>query len=240
MAELQFTGYRTLGKYGQVGLGPFGRTVDIDRTDGRFTADDSFPHPEQVGNSYREAGIHAFLNVQHTDNNTNPTRGVKWKNQLTLHQEVGGTENQLARLSSEFSIYLTPTWPRFQPTLAIRAGVASNVGDYKFFQAQSIGNLVNLRRFRRNRFAGRTLAYQNLDLRIPFFKLSAYVFKGNGGFLAFADQGRVWLDGEQSNTWHRSVGPGIWFNFYGFAVISATYAFSPEENLFTIQGGFFF
>ena len=214
--------------------------VEIDRTEGRFTADDNFPHPEQVESSYREAGVLAFLNVKHVNDNVYPTRGVKWQNQLSLHQEIGGTSNQLARINSEFSIYLTPNWRRFQPTLAMRAGIGTNVGDYKFFQTQSVGNLQNLRGFRRNRFAGKAMAYQNVDLRIPLFNLSAYVFKGKGGLLGFADQGRVWTEGEYSDVWHRSAGPGLWFNFYDYFLLSATYGISREENLLTIQGGFLF
>ena len=240
VGEIQLSAYRTVGKFGKFGIGPFGRLVEIEETEGRFTAEESFPHPEQVEMTYREVGIQTYLNFQHVNDKINPTRGVKWKNQLTLHQEIGGTENQLGRVSSEFSIYLTPNWRRFQPTLAMRAGIGTNIGAYKFFQAQSVGNLLNLRGFRRNRFAGKTMAYQNLDLRIPLFNMSAYVFKGSGGILGFADQGRVWVDGDTSDIWHRSAGPGIWFNFYGYILLSATYAFSPEENLFTIQGGFLF
>jgi hypothetical protein len=64
---------------------------------------------------------------------------------------------------------------------------------------------------------------------------------GSWGLSAFADTGRVWLDGESSDTWHSSVGGGLWFSWLtNRAAASIGVSHSKEDNLvYFVLGGHF-
>jgi hypothetical protein len=48
------------------------------------------------------------------------------------------------------------------------------------------------------------------------------------GVLGGFDYGRVWLDGENSNKWHKSYGGGLWLN--GLGVITARLTYFKSES----------
>jgi hypothetical protein len=59
--------------------------------------------------------------------------------------------------------------------------------------------------------------------------------------VGLADIGRVFLDGERSDTWHGAVGGGVWFGFLTRAnAISVVVARSEERSRLYIQAGFGF
>ena len=50
------------------------------------------------------------------------------------------------------------------------------------------------------------------------------------GIFGGADVGRVWIDGEDSDTWHNSVGGGFWVN--AVDMISGQFgAFNSDDGL---------
>ncbi|QNP53694.1 hypothetical protein H9L05_09210 [Hymenobacter qilianensis] len=51
---------------------------------------------------------------------------------------MNGERLNFGRLASEFRFYLTPNFP-FQLTWAGRIGGARNLGDYRFYQANTLG-----------------------------------------------------------------------------------------------------
>ncbi|MEO5569739.1 MAG: BamA/TamA family outer membrane protein, partial [Bacteroidia bacterium] len=98
----------------------------------------------------------------------------------------------------------------------------------------------NLRGYLRGRYAGRSIVYTNVDLRVPLLRFHSYLFPGFAGVLGFYDQGRVWNDNETSNTWHSGYGGGVWLSPLGMAIVNFTYAVSKEEKLFAVSLGFLF
>ena len=125
-------------------------------------------------------------------------------------------------------------------TLATRFGGGLNIGDYEFFQANTLGGLSNLRGYRRTRFTGESSLYNNTDLRLRLFNFKAYVFSASLGILAFHDIGRVWADGEDSRIWHTSAGGGVWVAPFSQTVISFMYGISKEDQLPLLKVGFLF
>jgi len=113
---------------------------------------------------------------------------------------------------------------------AFRLGVGHNFGDYEFPQAQYLGGTENLRGCRRDRFAGRTMAYNNTEIRLKVADFNTYLFPGSFGILVFNDVGRVWADGEKSDDWHVGNGGGIWVSPVRRFVIAASYTRSKEEK----------
>ena len=64
---------------------------------------------------------------------------------------------------------------------------------------------------------------------------------GVWGLTAFGDVGRVWLDGESSDTWHTSVGGGLWFSWPSRRLsASVGVSHGDEETLFYVTGGLHF
>src|SRR5699024_3425568 len=148
------------------------------------------------------------------------------------------------RLSSTMRIYYT--FPEIATTLATRVGNVTNIGDYTFFQANSLGGesfsngYGNLRGFLRDRFSGRTIFYHNTELRTKLIDFESYFFPGSAGIFTFFDEGRVWADHKSSDLWHFGYGGGIWASPLQRAVLTAGLAFSQEERLFNVSIGFLF
>ncbi len=136
-------------------------------------------------------------------------------------------------------------------TLALRAGGKKVFGLYPFHEAASIGSggfqtgglgypSDSLRGFRTGRFAGDAAAFGNADLRLKLSRITL-ILPGTWGLVGFADVGRVWLQGETSDTWHSGAGGGLWLSFLNDrSALSAGIEHSKEEDLFYFTGGFSF
>jgi hemolysin activation/secretion protein len=114
------------------------------------------------------------------------------------------------------------------------------MGDYEFYQANTLGNSENLRGYWRTRFAGRSSVYQNTELRFNLATLRGYVFRGKLGLLGFFDDGRVWIKEENSSTMHMGYGGGIYYLPYNMMAFTAYFSTSKEASFATLRAGFFF
>jgi hemolysin activation/secretion protein len=147
---------------------------------------------------------------------------------------------------SEFSFYITPNIP-YQLTFAGRIGGAMNFGDFEFYQANTLGSVTglgygggNLRGFRKTRFVGDKIFYQNAEVRLQLLRFNTYIFPGKFGVLGLFDNGRVWAENEISKKWHMGYGGGIWIDFFHRLIMTATYSLSDEDRVFNFRLGFFF
>jgi hypothetical protein len=143
------------------------------------------------------------------------------------------------------STYL-PAGSRGRATLALRAGGRHMMGKYPYFQAASLGGggvfggEDTLRGFRPNRFIGDSSFYANADLRLYVSRFFV-ALPGDWGLFGFGDVGRVWLEGESSNTWHTSWGGGLWIALLSRSnAIAFTVAQSEQRTAFFIRAGFSF
>ena len=92
--------------------------------------------------------------------------------------------------------------------LAARAGGRKLWGDYAWFDAAYVGG-TNNRGYRNHRFAGDSSLTGTLSLRAWLGDVGLKVVALRLGVIAFGDTGRVWADGEDSKTWHSSLGGGL-------------------------------
>jgi len=143
------------------------------------------------------------------------------------------------QLKTDLAFYATPNF-NFPVTIALRMGAATNIGDYKFFQANSLGSNTRLRGYRNNRFTGRSYLYQNTEARFKLINFRNYIFTGNFGVFGFFDAGRVYSDNAEASTWHTGYGPGFWMNFYNKILVSSSYGMSKEGRYVTLKGGLSF
>lgn len=109
----------------------------------------------------------------------------------------GGAEGVLAAYAGSKRVHL-----------ALRAGGRRLWGDAPWFEAAHLGGLNN-RGFRSHRFVGNSSLYGSVSLRGWLGRLPIPLLPTRVGLVAFTDTGRVWLENEDSDTWHTSYGGGL-------------------------------
>jgi Omp85 superfamily domain/Calcineurin-like phosphoesterase len=166
-----------------------------------------------------------------------PTRGVIWKTELSSMAGMDKNSHSITKLSSDLAVYASLRDPA-KLVVVLRFGGGHIFNDnYEYFQAFDLGANNYLRGFRKNRFSGQSVMYQTTEARIKLFESGSYIFPGAVGIVAFNELGRVWYKGEVSHRWHDDFGGGLYYSPYNFAIVSATIAHSPENNLFNFSIG---
>ena len=231
---------RRLGPH-QFYAGPIYQRVRVERTPGRFI--EQMAEANGLLNTMFEpkhyAGVKAGYIVDTRNNDWRPTKGVIWSTDYTGMRGMNSQAPNLSQLISEVSGFWTPS---ISPgiTLAARVGGTLNFSDYEFYQAATLGGLSNLRGYRRTRFAGENSVYNNLEFRAYLGTLNTMLVSAKIGVLGFHDVGRVWIDNENSNTWHNGYGGGLWAEPFRRVVLVGTYGLSRNENMTVIRLGFQF
>jgi hypothetical protein len=162
------------------------------------------------------------------DNRILPRRGIYWQTGVRYLQGVNNTENKLTQLNSDFTFYINLV--KNVIVLTDRFGGGHNFGDFEFYQAQYLGSEDNLRGYRRFRFAGRSKAYNNVEMRIRLANFKTYLFPGALGIFGFYDTGRVWADNDNSEKWLSGYGGGFWIAPLKRMVLTLTYSLSEEDK----------
>jgi len=224
-------------------FGPLLQRTKMDEDDnlGKFINSDSQTDIdiEDLNKSKLYTGGNVQLVIDNTDNPKIPNRGVKFLQEFNYYQGINENSDNLGSMVSELSLF----WSRQIPsriTWATKFGGGVNWGDYEFFQAQTLGGQNNLRGYRRSRYLGHAVVYNNTEARIKLDNLTTRLFPASLGMILFHDIGRVWYKGENSSKWHNSYGAGIWLAPMNLLVVSATLAIGEEEVLPAFTFGFQF
>jgi hypothetical protein len=99
----------------------------------------------------------------------------------------------------------------------------------------------NARAYRSHRFAGDSSLYGSAELRFWFGTRSSPIVPVRVGVFGLVESGRVWLEGEDSNTWHTTYGGGLLFQPLGSpATVHATVATGDEGTHFRFGTGYAF
>jgi len=223
----------------RIGIGPGYEHFWVEKQENKYLTSIDFSDKEDIDNPSRFVTLNTYANVNYVDHNLFPTRGVRWFNSAKYYSEIQGRRLDFAQLKTSISFYGTPNFD-FPVTLALNIGAATNIGNYKFFQANSLGSNTYLRGYRNNRFSGRSHLYNNTELRLTISNLRNYFLTGTYGIFGFFDSGRVFSDNPEKGTWHTGYGPGLWISFYNKFLMSAGYGRSKEGGYFTISNGFSF
>lgn len=219
--------------------GVFYQKYTVEETPGRYISDAGLD-PE-VFETQDYGGFNLGYLFDNRDSETLPTRGLYWNTEASFNYDLDRAGKTFSHVASDLGLFLSFKKPQ-RTVLAFRFGGSKIFGDYEFFQASTLGGNTNLRGFRANRFSGDACLYQNTEFRFRLFNFSNYISKGEFGILAFNDVGRVWLEGEDSNTWHHGYGGGIWVSPFSVAVLTACYERSKDEEggLFTLRFNYLF
>lgn len=185
-------------------------------------------------------GAEGRLIINTKNNEVIPTRGLYLNAFTRSMMKLNGKAKEFNQSGGSLSFY-TDFLFRNHIIIASSFGLNHNFGRFEIPQAQYLGFRQNLRGYRYQRFAGRTRAYNNSEVRINFGDLNLYLLKGPFGVVGFHDIGRVWADGETSDTWHKGYGGGIWLAPFNKMVVSGLLTFSEEEKALPfVTFGFYF
>ena len=231
---------RKLSDYETVFVGPAFQTVNVERRPNRSLPETENGQLEGYSLPHAYAGARLEYVLDSRDSKVLPAKGVFWNISANLLKGTNATSADVALVHSQLAFYKTLRIP-FKLTLATRFGGGHTFGNsFEFFQAQTLDGPTTLRGYRRNRFSGQTSVYNNTEARLRLFSFTTYLFPASIGIFGFHDVGRVWVDNEDSDKWHRGYGGGIWLSPLNQVVISAGYATSAEENLLLVRAGFLF
>lgn len=132
---------------------------------------------------------------------------------------VWDLEAAYGAVTAEARVYQALPIPT-SPVMAVRAGGRRVWGDVPFYDAAYLGGTADLRSYPHDRFAGEGSLYGNAELRVPVGRVPLYLFRVRLMLFGFGDVGRVFVDGESSDTWHTAFGGGVSIGFI-----------SPQNNL---------
>jgi hypothetical protein len=201
-------------------------------------------HPAMVGldsqsvfakKSY--AGGKAVFAINTLNSDLLPTRGINWTTDFTALQSLNESAKSYTRLLSALDIYSILDQPnRLLLSLHLGGGhIFSN--HFEYYQALTLGGNNYLRGYRVNRFAGASMAYGSVALRVKLFDFNVHVLKGDFGLVGFNDVGRVWMPGEDSRKWHDGYGAGIYLTPFNSVMVSVLAGFSDEDTLLNFSIG---
>jgi hypothetical protein len=175
-------------------------------------------------------GADARIAINSLNNKALPTRGFMLDAGVRPLIGLNGKGTNLIQTNFDMRIFMNLfSYPRL--VLVTRVGWGKNYGHYEFPQAWYLGGTENLRGFRKQRFAGRSMLFNNTELRVKLTDFNIYLFPGSLGLLVFNDIGRVYVDGESSNKWHDGYGGGIWISPIKRFVFTVSLAHSDEEKI---------
>ena len=175
--------------------------------------------------------------INNLNNELLPTRGVIWNTEFTSLAGTNKNSHPISTVTSDLAVYASLRDPaKLVAVLRFGGGHIFN-SNYEYFQALNLGANNFLRGYRKNRFSGQSLMYQTTELRVKLFESKSYIVPGAVGLIGFNEVGRVWVKNEVSHKWHHDFGGGFYYSPYNFALVSATIAHSPEENLFNFSIG---
>ncbi|WP_439697593.1 hypothetical protein ACFGVS_04215 [Mucilaginibacter sp. AW1-7] len=176
-------------------------------------------------------GVVASARLDTRNKATIPTKGILWN--TTIGGYTGLSKNShstYGQILSEFSFYLNPDKDSVL-VIANRTGLGTTVGNATYFQLMKLGGAQNFRGFHTNRFTGKSIAYNNLELRLKVLDFTSYLLPGSLGIIGFNDVGRVWVPGEKSDQWHDGYGGGFYVIPAQLVLIEAVMGFSKEGSL---------
>lgn len=196
--------------------------------------------PEEAVFGYKFfAGPTAGIVYDSRNNDVMPTTGKHLVLNIYGQQQLNGSHNNFVQAVVDAAHFYALNKDS-TIVLANRIGGGTTIGQPYFFQLLYLGGTTNLRGYRNYRFAGKSYAFHNVELRIKLFDFVSYLLPGTVGITLFNDVGRVWQPGESSARWHNGYGGGIYIQPAGITLIQVQAGHSTEGWLPYVRIGFRF
>jgi hypothetical protein len=226
----------SVGTHSSVRVGPVLKYVSTDERPGRFLA--TLGDVYGAGN-FGEVGAGLVFRHDSRDRPGTGTKGVMLELGGTLYPPVWDVDSTFGEVHGQAVTYLSARAP-LDPTLALRIGGKKVWGAFPYFEAAFIGDPSTVRLGRENRYAGDGSAYGSAELRLALAHFDL-VLPTQLGVFGLADAGRVFLEGESSDTWHTAFGGGLSLSYLQQAyTLSVALASGDERTAVYVQAGFGF
>ncbi len=215
--------FRNAHHPGGFSLGIGAESVRLDRTPDRIFDANSELYPADSALFDRAYYVGTGLRYEfgNYDNGSYRREGIHFVTNAQYRYRVDPETTNIVSMDAALTIY-QHLWKG--ATFVTRVGGGASFGDWYFYNGQTLG-ADKLRGYRRERFVGDGAVYQNIDLRQQIGKVLYSRFGVFGSF----DHGRVWLDGQDSDQWHRAYGGGLFLRPLSLFTITAGY-FIPEDD----------
>lgn len=208
-----------VGKFGsELKIQTSFETIEIEETNNRFINTPGIVNPA-VFEHQQFVGGKIQYRFENYDNPSNPTLGMGFMVSSAWKMNLKETERNFPELEAKlnFNHKIDKNGKIVLATLFKAKSILNN--NFEFYQGATLGGDYDLRGFRNERFLGKQSFFNSSDIRISLGKINGSLVPMSYGILGGFDYGRVWLDGEKSNTWHKSFGGGFWLN--GLDVVTA-------------------
>lgn len=175
--------------------------------------------------------IAAGLTFDYRDHKEFPLNGYFLDFNLSYLPTVFNLKSEMTKIGFDLRAYFENNFITTN-SIGLRSSGNFVFGDYPFFLGANLGGSRNIRGLPTNRFIGdASIAFQ-ADWKI-FIGKPRIIIPGKLGIKLFSDIGRVFLESEESKTWHSSIGTGLFFDILDRTItINFDAAFSKDWNRF--------
>ena len=172
-------------------------------------------------------GLFLDFNWDRRDDKLLPTRGINFNIILQGFEGLNNSSQSFAQAFSQLSFYKSLN-ANGSIVIANRFGGGLTSGSPAFYQSAFLGSQDNLLGFRKNRFAGDHVLYNNLEARITLPNFLESIMPGKIGLIGYYDAGRIWVRNETSDTIHHGYGGGVFLTPFNKFFIRGVAGFSKE------------
>jgi len=172
-------------------------------------------------------GFSSTLEIDTRNREILTEKGLKWTTNFGYNVGVSEFAGSYGNFSSDFTFFYSFKTPS-RVTLSNRTGFAQVFGKYEFYQANYLDGYDQLRGFRKFRFGGERIIYNNTDLTIRLLNVRAYILPTQIGLTLFYDTGIASVEGQDSDEWHNGYGGGVWIAPARIMYLSAIFGYSNE------------
>jgi len=227
-----------MGKSIHFEFGPSYIHRKVELSENRISSDDISTFNEDALVNRNFIGLYANYDLGFIDNTVFPTNGFEFKAGAAQYREFSKDEN-LTQLHLESTFWIQ-LMVRPQLVLANKFAFTKALNAEQFYQYPSVGNNNGLRGYRKERFRGNSIFYNNLDIRLKLLKWKNSYLPMDIGILGGFDFSRINYDELLGSPWKSSRTVGLWFDLLGVFVIQPSYSFNKEQNTFNLNTGFAF
>ena len=156
---------------------------DPNENTGRFITNSSLIHSYDSATIEKDKAFAGFAMNFSTDNRNNKivaTSGGFFKIKLLGYTGLNKYSKSYLQATSEIAIYKS-IGRQSRVTIADRVGGGLTFGKAAFYQSLFAGGQDNLLGYRQYRFAGNSMLYNNLEVRVKLAEVSSYIFAGTTG-----------------------------------------------------------
>jgi hypothetical protein len=202
--------------------------IQVEETQGRFISTE-FANTPEVFDDKVFGNVEGLYSYSSNDNEAFPTRGMSFSLKSGIKTNLNETTRTFGYIIPSLQFFNAITKNR-KLVLHTKAQGHFNIGNsFEFYQAANLGADTGLRGFRTERFSGDSALAFGTDLRYSLLKFKTGLLPLKLSVFSGFDFGRVWVDDENSNTWHTDFGGGI--------LISAVDAITGQLSFFRSDEG---